>query len=224
MSGRVKLIVLVGVLAALVVAALVVPTPTAAELRAWAGQAGWATPVLFLLVYAAFAVAPIPRTVFNLAAGLLLGNVVGVLVAMVATALAAAIAFVLVRTLGGDLVERYLKRDVVRAVNERLRTGPLLAVTSLRLIPAIPFAPMNYACGLSAVPFTPYLVGTVVGSLPGTTATVLLGDALTGTTPPALLACYGVLALAGAVGLVLMIRRTRPAAVRAEPTEPVEVS
>jgi uncharacterized membrane protein YdjX (TVP38/TMEM64 family) len=47
----------------------------------------------------------------------------------------------------------------------------------------------------------------MAGCLPGTTAAVVLGDTLTGTTPPALLAAYAVCALVGAAGLWFAIRR-----------------
>ena len=200
----------VGLLAALVVAAFVVPVPSPAELRAWVTGAGVAAPLLMFAAYVAATLVPIPRTVFSLASGLLLGPVVGVAVALTATAVSALVSFALARSLGRRLVGRHLERERVRAVDERLSGGGWLAVASLRIIPAIPFLPTNYACGLSSVRARPYLAGTMIGSLPGTAAAVALGDTLTGTTPPALLAVYAVLAVAGAAGLWFAIRR-RPA-------------
>jgi uncharacterized membrane protein YdjX (TVP38/TMEM64 family) len=199
--------VAVGLLAALVVAAVVLPVPDPAALRAWVSGAGAAAPLLMFVAYVVATLIPIPRTVFSLASGLLLGPVVGVAVALAATAVSAVISFALARSLGRRLVARHLTRARVRAVDERLTDGGWLAVASLRIIPAIPFLPTNYACGLSSVRPRPYLAGTMIGSLPGTAAAVALGDTLTGTTPPALLAVYGVLAVAGAAGLWFAIRR-----------------
>lgn len=206
LSTRVKLVI--GLVALLGCAAVVltVPLPTPAELRSWVAMAGWAAPALLLLAYSVFAAAPIPRTLFNLASGLLLGNALGIVVAMVGTTLAGLLAFGLARVLGRDFVLRHLQRDSLRRVHERLADGGTLAVASLRLIPVIPFAPLSYCCGVLAVRTGPYTVGTILGSLPGTLAVVVLGDALTGTTPPALLACYGALALLGALGLVKVLR------------------
>lgn len=212
MRRRTKAIVAGTLLAVLVVAALVLPVPGPAGLRAWASGSGAVAPLLFLAGYSVLAVAPVPRTVFNLAAGLLLGNAVGITVAMLATVTAAAVAFGLARVLGRDLVARHLHRSWVRAVDDRLAGGGTLAVTSLRLIPVVPFAPMNYCCGLSSTALRPFLLGTALGSLPGTIAIVLLGDALTGSTPPALLACYAAFALIGALGLVRVVRKHIPAA------------
>jgi uncharacterized membrane protein YdjX (TVP38/TMEM64 family) len=208
MFRRTKVVVALVLLAAVVTAAFVLPIPSPAELRDWAAGAGPATALLLLAAYSVLTVAPIPRTVFNLAAGLLLGDVVGILVAVTATAISGALGFGLSRLLGRDLVARHLQRRSVRAVNDRLAGGGVLAVTSLRLIPVVPFAPLGYCCGILDVRWRPYLVGTVLGSLPGTIAVVVLGDALTGGTPPALLACYLAFALVGALGLIKVVRGT----------------
>ncbi|AUI57792.1 TVP38/TMEM64 family protein [Amycolatopsis sp. BJA-103] len=207
MSGRTKLILALTVLALFVTAAVLLPIPSPAGLRAWAAGLGPATPLVFFLIYSVLTVAPIPRTVFNLAGGLLLGATTGIVVGILATTVASGLSFTLSRALGRDLVTRHLHRAKVRAVNDRLSDGGVLAITSLRLIPMVPFAPFSYLCGVSSVRFAPYLLGTALGSLPGTVAVVVLGDALTGETPPALLICYAVFAAAGAVGLIKVFRR-----------------
>jgi uncharacterized membrane protein YdjX (TVP38/TMEM64 family) len=76
----------------------------------------------------------------------------------------------------------------------------------------LPFAAVNYACGLSALRLRDYLLGTAVGILPGATAYVTVGAF--GATPgsaPFLLAVAGVaaLTLVGAA-LVRRSRRTTP--------------
>ena len=99
----------------------------------------------------------------------------------------------------------------MRTVDERLAGGGWLSVASLRMIPLIPFTPMNYCCGVSSVRIWPFLLGTVVGSIPGTTAVVLIGDTLTGFGNPAGLIISAVCAAIGAAGLLFVIRRHRPA-------------
>ncbi|HWD06741.1 MAG TPA: TVP38/TMEM64 family protein [Amycolatopsis sp.] len=217
MSGRSKLILALTVLALFAVTAVFLPIPGPAQLRQWAQATGSATPLVLLVAYAVLTVAPIPRTVFNLAAGLLVGSVAGIVIGLVATTISAGFAFGLARLLGRDLVLRHVHRKPVRIVNERLSGGGVLAITSLRLIPVVPFAPLSYLCGVSSVKLLPYLVGTALGSVPGTVAVVVLADALTGDTPPALLACYGVFAVAGAVGLVRVLKKRTPASEAAEP-------
>lgn len=198
-------------LAALIAVAILVPIPGAAQLRAMASDAGPAAVVVLFLGYALITVAPVPRTVFTLAAGLLLGTVTGLLVALLATATSAALGFGLARSVGRNLVVKVLDRAVLRTINERLAGGGWLAVASLRLIPVVPFTPLNYCCGLSDVRFRPYLAGSVVGSLPGTTAVVIFGDSLAGTLSPGTLAVSGGCTLLGALGLLVVLRRGGPA-------------
>ncbi len=192
-------LVVVGVLA---VVAVTVDLPGPPTVREWADRLGPAAVAVFLPAYAVATAAPVPRTVFNLAAGLLFGEFVGVGVAVVATALSGLLGFALARWLGREFVLRHAHRTPVAAIDTRLAEGGARAVASLRLIPVIPFAPLSYCCGVSALPLRPYLVGTAVGSVPGTVAVVVLGDALTGGTPPALVACYAVFAVLGGLGLL----------------------
>lgn len=197
---------LVALVVACVAVAALTPVPGPARLRELAEATGPVMPLVFLAVYALCVTFPMPRTAFSLASGLLLGNALGVLVAMAGTALAALLGFLLARWLRGDLVVRYRHRLPVQAVDERITASGALGVASLRLIPVIPFAPLSYCCGISSVRLRPYLAGSVVGSLPGTVAVVTLGDALTGATPLPLVACYAVCALLGGLGVYRMAR------------------
>jgi uncharacterized membrane protein YdjX (TVP38/TMEM64 family) len=166
----------------------------------------WA-PGLFVVLQVVFTVPPVPRTIFTVAAGMLFGAGTGVVLAVTATALAAVLAFWLVRLTGGGLVERFADRGPVVWTRRRLDRSGLLAVTSLRLIPAIPFSVLNYAAGLSGVRCTPYLLGSVLGTAPGTIALVILGDAVTGRVSPALLAVSLTGGLVGIVGALAAARR-----------------
>jgi uncharacterized membrane protein YdjX (TVP38/TMEM64 family) len=180
------------------------------------GAGAWA-PAAFVLLQVLVTVPPVPRTLFTLAAGLLFGSATGVVLAVTATALAAVVAFWLVRLTGATFVERYADRSPVAWTRRRLDRSGLLAVTSLRLIPALPFSVLNYAAGLSGVRFGPFLLGTVLGTLPGTVALVILGDAVTGRVSPALFAVSLTGGLLGCVGAVVAARR--PAEERAQSRE-----
>lgn len=196
---------LVGALA-LFVAALLVPLPSPRQIQDWATSVGPIFPLLFFVVHALVTVAPIPRTVFTVSAGLLFGPVLGIALAVGATTVSAALAILLVRALDREQVASRLTHPAVRAVDDRLRRRGWLAVGSLRLIAPVPFSVINYCCGLSSIRFWPYMIATLVGVLPGTVGTVILGDALTGTTHPAMLAFSGALVAIGLIGLVVDAR------------------
>jgi uncharacterized membrane protein YdjX (TVP38/TMEM64 family) len=204
-APRTRLLLALFLLLAVTVAVAMVPLPTPLQMRVWAQSIGVAAPLLFLLGHALVTVAPIPRTVFTLAAGLLFGPVLGVGLSLVATTLSAVLAFGLVRRLAGGVIRPYLDRRVLRAVDARLRRRGWLAVASLRLIPAVPFSMLNYCSALSSISFRHYLAGTA-GIVPGSVAVVVLGDALTGTTSPTLLAVSLAAAATGVIGLIVELR------------------
>ncbi|MBF6324117.1 TVP38/TMEM64 family protein [Nocardia cyriacigeorgica] len=207
---------------ALFVVALLIELPSPERIQDWAEGVGPIFPLLFFIGYALVAVAPVPRTVLTVSCGVLFGAGLGSTVALTATAVAAALALLLVRALDRDRVASRLTHPAVRAIDVRLERRGWLAVGSLRLIAIAPFSVVNYCCGLSSVRFWPYLIATVVGSLPGTVATVILADALTGGSHPAMVVISGICLAIGVLGLVLDARWTP--APREKATEPVPVA
>ena len=199
------------VLVAIVVAAVLFAPHDLAQLRVAVASAGALAPLVFIGLQVVATIAPIPRTPFTLAAGVLFGTPLGIVVAVVATVLAATAAFGLVRTFGGEFATRYTGAAPVQWVNRRLAGRGTVTVLSLRLLPLLPFAALNYCCGLSSVRLLPFVLGTLAGVLPGTIAMVTLGDAVTGTVSPGMLAVSVVCGLIGVVGVVLA-GRVRPGA------------
>jgi uncharacterized membrane protein YdjX (TVP38/TMEM64 family) len=183
------------------------------DLRRTVQSAGLWAPLLFVLLQGTVTVAPVPRTVFTVAAGVLFGSISGLLLTITGTALAAATAYGLVRLVGGRFAERHADRSAVVWVRSRLETSGLLAMVSLRLIPALPFAPLNYALALAKARFGPYVLGTVLGVLPGTVSVVVLGDAAVGGNPhPAMFVVSLISGAIGLTGAALAVRRGRPPA------------
>lgn len=189
----------------LVAVAVLVPLPTAVQLRDWARSVGPWFPIAFLAAHIVVTVFPFPRTAFTLAAGLLFGPYLGVPLAVLASAASAVIALLLVRAAGWQL-SRMVRHSRVDSVDARLRERGWPAVISMRMIPAVPFSVVNYAAGASAVRVLPYTLATLVGLLPGTAAVVILGDALTGNVSPLLLAVSLCTASLGIAGLIYEIR------------------
>ncbi len=200
MHGR--LLVLGAVLAVATVVAVVVGLPEPERLRAGVVAAGPAGPAVFVGLYAAATLAPVPKTVLSAAAGLLFGLVEGVLLVWVAALSGAVIAFALGRALGRGAVERLTGARMAR-VDALLGRRGLAAVLGLRLVPVLPFTAVNYGAGLTAVRPRDYVIGTALGILPGTVAYVALGAY--GTSPGswpfvAAVVALVVLAAGGAVG------------------------
>ncbi len=201
-----RVVMLAILAAALVAVAVLAPHPAPQQIREWADSVGPMFPLLFFLVHALVTVAPFPRTVFTLSAGLLFGPILGITLAVAATTVSAVLALLLVRALDREQVAARLTHPAVQAVDRRLARRGWLAVGSLRLIAPVPFSVINYCAGLSSVRMMPYLLATFVGIIPGTIGVVVLGDALTGRTNPGLLVLSGVCITIGVIGLVVDAR------------------
>ena len=199
--SRTRLAVTAIAAAALAAVVLFVPLPTAVELRDWASAVGPWFPLAFLGAHIVITVLPFPRTPFTLSAGLLFGPALGVVIAVTASAISALIALWLVRAFGWQL-SRLVSHPGVASLDARLSERGWPAVLSLRMIPAVPFSVLNYAAGASAVRVRPYLLATLAGLLPGTTAAVILGDAMTGHINPLLVLVSLCTAAIGIGGLV----------------------
>jgi uncharacterized membrane protein YdjX (TVP38/TMEM64 family) len=196
------------VIVILVALAVLVPMPTAVQLRDWATGVGPWFPLAFLAAHIVATVFPFPRTAFTLAAGLMFGPLLGAAVAVLASTLSAMIALLLVRALGWQL-NRLVRHPTIDTLDSRLRHRGWPAIVSLRLIPAVPFSVVNYAAGASTVRVLPYTLSTLVGLLPGTLAVVVLGDALTGHVSPLLFVVSVATGCVGVAGLIYEIRLHR---------------
>lgn len=192
----------------LVAFALLVPLPSAVQLRDWATSLGAWFPLAFFAAHVIVTIFPFPRTAFTLSAGLLFGPMVGVPLAVVASTVSATIAVLLVRAAGWHL-DRLVSHPRLDTVNARLAERGWPTVLSMRMIPAVPFSVLNYAAGSSAVRVVPYTLATFVGLLPGTAAVVILGDAFTGNVSPLLFLVSLCTASLGVAGLVYEIRSHR---------------
>jgi uncharacterized membrane protein YdjX (TVP38/TMEM64 family) len=203
-----RFIAISGAIVILIAIAVLMPLPTAIQMRDWATSLGAWFPLAFLAAHIVVTVFPFPRTAFTLAAGLLFGPYLGVPLAVLASTVSAVIALLLVRAAGWQL-SRLVRHSRVDSLDARLRNRGWLAVVSMRMIPAVPFSVVNYAAGASAVRVLPYTLATLVGLLPGTASVVILGDALTGNISPPLFVVSLCTASIGIAGLIYEIRTHR---------------
>lgn len=179
---------------------ILVPLPELEQVRQRVGELGPVGGVVFVLLYAAITLTPMPKNVLSIAAGLVYGFGWGLLLVYLGALVGAAVAFALGRWLGRDAVESYTGSRVAR-FDELVRRRGFAAVLGVRLIPIIPFTAINYGAGLTAVRLRDYALGTALGIIPGTVAYVALGAFGLELEWPAWVAIgvLGALTLAGAI-------------------------
>lgn len=178
-----------------------------------------AAPLLFMVVYAAATVAFMPGSVFGLAGGALFGPLWGSVWNLAGALLGASIAFLLSRTVAGGWVSRRVGgrgAELMRGIDaEGWRF-----VAFVRLVPLFPFNLLNYALGLTRIPFWHYIAASALAMLPGVVLYTWVGyagrQALAGGERAPELIVTAIALFAAVSYLPRLVRRLRKRALRHE--------
>ncbi len=90
---------------------------------------------------------------------------------------AATVNYVLGRKLGKEMVRR-LARGRLNQISKRFARRGFAAVLLLRLVPVAPYSVLNLALGASHISFRDYLIGTLLGMLPGIVTISVFGESV----------------------------------------------
>jgi uncharacterized membrane protein YdjX (TVP38/TMEM64 family) len=134
-----------------------------AGIRDMAGE-WWAIPLLILL-YVVFALLLLPVAPLSAAAALAWGWAAGGAIDLAAATLSAIIPFYLARGGLSARVQLYLLRRGL-PVPHFTPDQRAFALLMLRLVPILPFAALNYLCGLARFRTREYVIPTFVGMIP----------------------------------------------------------
>ncbi|RXH41223.1 VTT domain-containing protein [Bradyrhizobium zhanjiangense] len=130
-----------------------------------------------LFAIAAFVVGGLvvfPVLVLIAATAAALGPWLGFITAMAGVLLSAFILFAIGRGLGRQRLQQLLGRRAAR-IQERVVGKGILAVVVIRMIPIAPFSVVNVVAGASTLPLRDFMVGTLLGMMPGILAMAVLG-------------------------------------------------
>jgi uncharacterized membrane protein YdjX (TVP38/TMEM64 family) len=159
----------------------------------------------FMAIYIAQTALSLPgAAVLSLAAGAIFGSVMGTVYANIAATIGATLAF---------LVTRYLLRDATQnrfgtkleALNRELETRGLNYLLFLRLVPLFPFFLINLAAGLTRLPLRTFVLGTMIGIIPGGFVYVNAGASLATITSLSDIASPRVLGSFALLGLFALL-------------------
>lgn len=167
-------VVLVLVLLAMAWLALNVRLPSLDALQADIAELGLWGPFAFIALYAVVAMTPIPVTIMAVAAGLIFGLPVGTVVSIIGVVIGCYGGYGIARVLGRDTVMRLLGSHA-EVIEERLGDGGFYAVCTLRLMPGIPYWPVNYGSGALGITSRDFLVATMLSALPGQVSLIAIG-------------------------------------------------
>ena len=147
---------------------------------------GWAaslrqSPVRHFYLLGAYIIGSIllvPITAMILVTAIIFGPVMGSLYSIVGSLVGAAVTYAIGRFLGQDFV-RKIAGAKWRRLEQKIRQTGIVAVTTLRLLPVAPFTVVNIISGAFKVPLRDYILGSLLGLLPGILITNLFAHQFT---------------------------------------------
>jgi len=140
----------------------------------WVNDAGFAGPLVFMLIYIVATVFFFPGSVLTLAGGALFGPVLGTFYNLTAATIGAIISFIAARYLAHDFVEKK-SAGKLKAIKQGVEAEGWKFVAFVRLVPLFPFNLLNYALGLTKIKLSHYSVATYICMLPGAIAYTYIG-------------------------------------------------
>ena len=170
-------------------------------------DSAWA-PAAVVLIYAAAGLIAFPLLVLIAATAVLFGPLLGPIYTLLGALVSASLTFAIGRKLGRHTVRR-LAGQGVNELSRRLARRGLVTIAFVRLLPIAPFSVVNVVAGASHIRWSDFLLGTVIGLVPGiTTLTFFVDRALAAIRDPGVVT-FALLAVAVAifVTLVAVLRR-----------------
>jgi uncharacterized membrane protein YdjX (TVP38/TMEM64 family) len=149
---------------------------TVAALRARLDGFGVLAPLVFVAAYAVGTVLFLPGSVFTIAGGVLFGPWEGTALSLAGATVGATVAFFAARYLASDWVARRAAGRLRRLIQGVEREGWRF-VAFVRLVPVFPFNLLNYALGLTRIPWVQYVAASAVCMAPGAFAYTWIGHA-----------------------------------------------
>ncbi len=136
-------------------------------------------PLLFILLYTLRPLVFFSALVLTVGAGFLYGPVLGIVYTVVGANLGASLAFVIGRFFGRGVLPSGAPEGRLGRYADRLRENAFETVLTMRFI-FLPYDLVNYLAGFLRVRYAPFILATILGSLPGTVAFVLFGASTDG--------------------------------------------
>ena len=179
------------------------------QLQNWLQPMGIWAPIIYILLYTLGTLLILPSTPLNLTGGAIFGTWWGTLWTTVAAVVAAVVAFTFTRSIGREFVARKLAGRW-ESVDAEIAQGGLFYMFAIRLLPIIPYGLVNFTAGLTSISYRDYLIGTILGTVPGVLPFVMMGGGLQALSQGNILPLMCAFALTGIlVGGATWYRRRR---------------
>jgi uncharacterized membrane protein YdjX (TVP38/TMEM64 family) len=133
--------------------------------------------LIYVILYAVRPLILFPSTVLTLAGGFVFGPFLGVLYTIVASNISSTIAFFVGHFFGEGLLKDDGSDGLVQRYARRMRENSFETVMIMRFI-FLPYDLVSYLAGFLKIKYSPFILATALGSIPGTIAFVGFGASI----------------------------------------------
>lgn len=164
----------------------------------------WAVAISFAMMILQSVAAPIPAFFITFSNAIIWGWWRGAILSWTSAMAGAALCFFISRVYGRGAAEKFTSKLALDDVDLFFEKYGKNAILVARLLPFVPFDPISYAAGLTAMSFKDFFLATGLGQLP---ATIVYSYAAATSSNPStfvkgLLILFGVSALAYTIKLI----------------------
>lgn len=157
-------------------------TPNA--IKSFLLQFGSWAPVIYIILFTIVPLTLFPDAVLAIASGLIFGVTFGSVYTIIGALCGGSLAFFIARFLGRDFISPKMKKHT--NLNNLISEKGFAMVLILRLIPLIPFDVISYAGGISGIRYKDFILGTVLGIVPGVFILTNIGAGISELNSPRL--------------------------------------
>jgi uncharacterized membrane protein YdjX (TVP38/TMEM64 family) len=172
-------------------------------------------PLFAILAFVAAGLILFPVSVLVGITAIVFGPLLGTVYALIGATVSGAMTFAIGRHLSKDTV-RALAGRRLNDLSRRLGERGLLAIIFARVVPVGPFSIVNIVAGASHIRWRDFILGTVIGLIPGVTIASIFVDRLAAAIREPGAATFALLALVGAALVALVGWIARKLRARAE--------
>ncbi len=145
-------------------------------LQAYIADAGIYAGIIYILIYTIRPLIFFPTSILTPISAVLFGPVLGWIFTYIGENFSASVAFFVGRYFGGGVTEKF---KILKKLDGSISESPFITVLFLRMVPLFPFDFVNFGLGVTKISFRWYILGTLLGVIPGLTAYIFLGTSIT---------------------------------------------
>lgn len=131
-------------------------------------------PIIYIITFSLVPLTFFPDSLLAILGGTIFGLSKGFLYTSIGALIGGSISFFISRILGQSFIEKF-ENDKLRSIQNLLKENGFLMILLLRLIPLFPFDLISYGAGLTKISYKDFILGTLIGTIPGILVFVNLG-------------------------------------------------